>query len=107
MYTKNIKKSYEETTTKKYLSDEKPIINVSSIIENQYKWVEGKCTNEITGYKLYFSQEGVNPFAVKFEKKPQLPRFLSAVILQKLEAIEIRSKVYFRAESVEEKKDEN
>ena len=52
---------------------------------------------------MYFVQEGVNPFAVKFEKKPKLPTFLSEVTLDKLEAIEIRSKVYFRAENVKEK----
>ena len=66
--------------------------------------MEGKRTEEITGYKLFFAQEGVNPFAVKFVEKPKLPKFLSEVFLEKLEAIEIRSQVYFRAESVVEKK---
>lgn len=103
MYTKNIKNNYDEATTKKYLSEEKPIVNVSSEVEEQYRWVEGKCTDEILAYRIYFAQEGVNPFAVKFEKKPKLPLFLSEVTLEKLEAIEIRSKVYFRAENVKEK----
>ncbi len=151
MHRKNIKNIYDEMTVKKYLSDRKPFINVSSEIEVQYKWIEGKRTDEVTGYKLFFVQEGVNPFAVKFERrkpfinvsseievqykwiegkrtdevtgyklffvqegvnpfavkferKPELPKFLSEVTLEKLEAIEIRSKVYFRAESVVEKK---
>ena len=104
MHRKNIKNIYDEMTVKKYLSDGKPFINVSSEIEVQYKWIEGKRTDEDTGYKLFFVQEGVNPFAVKFERKPELPKFLSEVTLEKLEAIEIRSKVYFRAESVVEKK---
>ncbi|MFT8425150.1 MAG: hypothetical protein ABF682_02425 [Liquorilactobacillus sp.] len=56
--------------------------------------------DEIKGYKLYFSQEGVNPFAVKFEKMPSLPPFLSEVKLDNLEAIEIHSNVYFSAEGV-------
>ena len=100
MKTKNSVNQYNEVKVKQYLSDEKPVINVSSEIENQYNWIEGKRTNEIIGYKLYFSQEGVNPFAVKFEKKPTLPPFLSEVKLDKLEAIEIRSNVYFRSEGV-------
>ncbi|MFT8930228.1 MAG: hypothetical protein ABF969_12930 [Sporolactobacillus sp.] len=100
MKIKNSINSYNEATAQQYLSGEKPVINVSSEIEIQYKWIDGKRTDEITGYKLYFSQEGVNPFAVKFEKKPTLPPFLSEVKLDKLEAIEIRSNVYFRSEGV-------
>lgn len=102
MYTKNTQNCYDEATAKKYLSEDKPIINVSSEVEEQYKWVEGKCTDEISAYRMYFAQEGVNPFAVKFPKKPKLPSFLSEITLDKLEAIEIRSKVYFRAENVKE-----
>ena len=104
MYRKNEKNNYSETTVDKYLSDKTPIISVSAEIETQYKWSERKRTEEVTGYKLFFVQEGVNPFAVKFAEKPKLPKFLSEVLLEKLEAIEIRSKVYFRAESVVEKK---
>lgn len=103
MNTKSTKNGYDATIVKKYLSDEKPIINVSSEIETQYKWIEGKRTEEVVGYRIYFSQEGVNPFAVKFEQKPKLPRFLAEVTIEQLEAIEIRSKVYFRAESVQER----
>ncbi|EAD2625002.1 hypothetical protein G6R46_002845 [Listeria monocytogenes] len=100
MKTKNSQNAYNEETARQYISNDKPIINVSSEVEIQYKWIDGKRTDEITGYKLYFSQEGVNPFAVKFEKKPPLPPFLSEVKLDKLEAIEIRSNVYFRSEEV-------
>ena len=104
MNRKNIENYYEERIADKYLSKEKQIINVSSEIEIQYRWIDGKRTEEIAGYKLFFAQEGVNPFAVKFAEKPKLPKFLSEVFLEKLEAIEIRAKVYFRAESVVEKR---
>lgn len=100
MKIRNSANSYNEATAQQYLSGEKSVVNVSSEIEVQYNWIDGKRTDEITGYKLYFSQEGVNPFAVKFEKKPSLPPFLSEVKLDKLEAIEIRSNVYFRSEGV-------
>ncbi len=130
MHRKNVENCYEERIAEKYVTKKKPfinvsseieiqhnwvegkptkevvgyIINVSSEIEIQHNWVEGKPTKEVVGYKLFFAQEGVNPFAVKFAEKPELPKFLSEVTLEKLEAIEIRSKVYFRAESVVEKK---
>lgn len=97
MKTKNSQNSYSEATAKLYITTDKPVTNVSSEIEIQYNWVDGKRTDEITGYKLYFAQEGVNPFAVKFKNKPSLPPFLSEVKFDNLEAIEIRSNVYFRA----------
>lgn len=100
MKTKNAQNAYNEETAKRYISDVKSIISVSSEVETQYNWIEGKCTDEVTGYKLYFVQDGVNPFAVKFARKPSLPPFLSEVKLDKLEAIEIRSKVYLRAEGI-------
>ncbi|MFT8927807.1 MAG: hypothetical protein ABF969_00585 [Sporolactobacillus sp.] len=100
MKTKNSQNAYDEETALQYISHDKPIINVSSEVETQYNWVDGKRTDEITGYKLYFTQEGVNPFAVKFKKQPSLPPFLTEVKLDKLEAIEIRSNVYFRSEGV-------
>ncbi|WP_433956862.1 hypothetical protein [Cytobacillus horneckiae] len=100
MKTKNSQNAYNEETARQYISHDKPIINVSSEIETQYNWIDGKRTNEVTSYKLYFTQEGVNSFAVKFLKKPLLPPFLSEVKMDKLEAIEIRSNVYFRSEGV-------
>ncbi|MGG1638730.1 hypothetical protein [Paenibacillus sp. NRS-1760] len=100
MKTKNSQNAYNENTAKQYISDVKPIISVSSEVETQYNWIDGKRTDLVTGYKLFFIQEGVTPFAVKFEKKPSLPPFLSEIKLDKLEAIEIRSNVYFRAEGV-------
>ena len=41
-----------------------------------------------------------NPFTVKFEQKPELPPFLAIVEFEKLEGIEIRSNVYFKADSL-------
>lgn len=95
--------TYSEEITNRYLSKKKPIINISSELEVQYNWIDGKRMEEVTGYKLYFVQEGVNPFAVKFKNKPIVPAFLAEVEIGTLEAIEIRSHVYFRAESVQEK----
>ncbi|MDT2668629.1 hypothetical protein [Enterococcus dongliensis] len=100
MKTKNSKSSYSEATATLYINGKTPIFNVSSEIEKQYNWIDNKRTDEVVGYKAYFVQEGVNPFAVKFEQEPTLPPFLSEVKLDNLEAIEIRSNVYFRATGV-------
>jgi hypothetical protein len=100
MKTKSSQNSYNTATAGQYIQDSKPIIIVSSEVEIQYNWVDGKRTDEVTGYKLYFAQEGLNPFAVKFVTKPSLPPFLSEIKLDKLEAIEIRLNVYFRSEGV-------
>lgn len=101
MRLKNSLNSYNEITSQKYISGNAPIISISSEIEVQYNWIEKKRTDKITGYKLYFVQEGVSPFPVKFTKKPVLPPFLSEVKLDKLEAIEIRPNVYFRSIGIE------
>lgn len=96
----NTANSYSGATSALYIDENKSIINVSSEIEKQYNWIDGKRTDEVVGYRAYFVQEGVNPFVVKFEKEPTLPPFLSEVRLNNLEAIEIRSNVYFRATGV-------
>jgi hypothetical protein len=100
MKTKNSQNSYSDATAKLYIANNKPIHNVSSEVETQYNWVDGKRTDEVTGYRLYFAQEGVNPFAVKFASKPAELPFLAEVKFDSLEAIEIRSNVYFRADGV-------
>lgn len=51
-------------------------MNVASEVETQYNWVDNKRTDEVVGYKLYFVQEGVNPFAVKFFGETQASRLL-------------------------------
>lgn len=101
MKVKNVQGEYDNNTAKKYVAEDKPIYNISSEIETVYKWEEGKPTKEVESFKLYFAQEGTEPFKVKFDKRPKLPEFLAEVKFEKLEAIEIRSKVYFRAESVQ------
>lgn len=40
MKTKNSQNAYNGKTALQYISDDKPIINVSSEIETQYNWIE-------------------------------------------------------------------
>lgn len=101
MKTNNINKSsYSETTAQQYIKTDKPVQSVSSFIEVQYEYLNNQRTNNIKGYKLWFIQEGLNPFSIKFENKPDLPKFLSLVEFENLQGIEIRSNVYFKADSV-------
>lgn len=58
----NTANSYSGATSALYIDENKSIINVSSEIEKQYNWIDGKRTDEVVGYRAYFAQEGVNPF---------------------------------------------
>lgn len=101
-FTNNNK--YSEEIAHKYIKTDVPLHCTSSFIEIQYEYIDNKRTDKITGYKLWFAQEGLNPFSVKFEKEPILPHFLSLVELKELQGIEIRNNVYFKAETVKEVK---
>lgn len=89
---------YSEATARKFILPDKPTQCTTSFIETQYEYVDKQRTDTIKGYKLWFVQEGLNPFSVKFEKKPTLPPFLSIVEFDTLEGIEIRNNVYFKAD---------
>lgn len=90
--------NYSETTARKFIQETVPTHCVTSFIEPQYEYVEKQRTNTIKGYKLWFVQEGLNPFSVKFEKEPTLPPFLSTIEFDNLQGIEIRNNVYFKAD---------
>lgn len=89
--------SYSEGTAQKFIASDKPIHCVTSFIETQYEYVEKQRTDTVRGYKLWFVQEGLNPFSIKFETQPTLPPFLATITLDNLQGIEIRNNVYFKA----------
>lgn len=91
---------YSEATAQKFINSDIPVKCVTSFIETQYEYVEKQRTDNIKGYKLWFIQEGLNPFTIKFDKKPDLPPFLSIVEFENLQGIEIRSNVYFKADKL-------
>lgn len=91
---------YNSETARKFIVNNAPVQCTTSHIETQYKFVDKQRTDEITGYKLWFVQESLNPFVVKFDKQPELPPFLSIVEFENLQGIEIRSNVYFKADSL-------
>ena len=91
---------YNQETARKFIVNGVPVKCTTSHIETQYKYVDKQRTDEITGYKLWFVQEGLNPFTVKFDKQPELPTFLAIIEFENLQGIEIRSNVYFKADSL-------
>lgn len=94
------KNGYNERTALVYLDRKKPIYSLSTDLENTYKWVDGKPTKEISGYKLGFSQQGVEYFQVKFTEKPIIPEYMSVVQFEGLKAFETQYDVYFKADNV-------
>lgn len=95
-----ITNQYNPETARKFVINGVPVQCVTSFIETQYKYVDKQRTNEVTGYKLWFVQKGLNPFVVKFENKPELPPFMTLVEFENLQGIEIRANVYFRADGL-------
>ncbi|CCF24184.1 Putative uncharacterized protein [Leuconostoc citreum LBAE C10] len=95
---------YLESIALQYVATDKPVYSISSSVELKYKWENSKPTKEITGYQISFVQEGLPPFNVKFKSEPTLPKFLGKVSFDQLEALEVRSNVYFRANDLKEVK---
>ncbi|MFT8598981.1 MAG: hypothetical protein ABF709_02155 [Leuconostoc pseudomesenteroides] len=73
---------------------------LSSELESQYRYENDKRTDEVIGYKAWFTQESLDPFAVKFEHQIKLPKYMALIEFVNLQAIEIRYNVYFKAEGL-------
>lgn len=102
--TKHKKDGYSATTTTEYVIPTKPIHSLSTELEPQQLFEDGKPTGEIIAYKATFVQEGLEPFQVKFEDKVKLPEFLSLIEFENLQAVEVRYNVYFKADGIKEVK---
>ena len=74
-------------------------------LETQYEYENNARTNTISGYQAWIATASHNPFRVKFlpENKPDLTFFSigDEVSFEKLEAIQIKNNVYFRAKSIQ------
>lgn len=95
---------YSIDTANNYIDSKKPIYSLSTELEVQHKWQDNRPTDEVIGYKGWFSQKGLEPFQVKFEDQIKLPTYLSKVNFESLEACEVRNKVYFKAVALKEVK---
>lgn len=95
---------YSAQTVNNYLDLAKPIYSLSTELTPKYKWEDNRPTDQVTGYSAWFSQEGLDPFTIKFVDEVKLPKYLAKVDFEGLEACEVRNNVYFRAQSVKEAK---
>lgn len=93
---------YSNKTAQDYVDLQTPIYLLSNELETQKKFVDGKPTNEIIGYKAWFVQKGLDPFQVKFNDKIELPDFMALVQFDNLQACEVRYNVYFKADGIKE-----
>ncbi|MGO3096117.1 MAG: hypothetical protein ACTIIY_08380 [Lacticaseibacillus paracasei] len=99
------KSGYSPEVAEDYIDSKKPVIFLSSFVEKQFKYEDNHRTNEVSGYKYWFVQEGLNPFSVKFsEELNEGLNLLDEVFFVELEGIEIRGNVYFRAKDVKSTK---
>ena len=102
--TKHRKSGYSAQTAMNYIRANETIYSLSTELEPQQLFEDGKPTGEIGAYKATFVQEGVEPFQVKFEDKVKLPNFLSLIQFDNLQAVEVRYNVYFKADGIKEVK---
>ena len=104
MKTRNRKGGYSTITANEYIDNKQGIHCLSTELEPQQLFEDGKPTGEIIAYKATFIQEGLEPFQVKFEDKIKLPDFMSLIQFDNLQAVEVRYNVYFKADGIKEVK---
>lgn len=102
MKLRSSNRGYSSTLANQIIDPKKPIYNLSDELEVQNKFVDGKPTDEVASYRAYFSQEGLEPFAVKFMEEVELPAYLAPVSFDTLEACEVNKNIYFRATDINE-----
>ena len=100
--TKHKKGGYSATTAMEYVIPTKPIHSLSTELEPQQLFEDGKPTGEIIAYKATFVQEGLEPFQVKFEETIELPAFQSMIQFDTLQACEVKYNIYFKANGIKE-----
>ena len=104
MKTRNRKGGYSTITANEYIDNKQGIYCLSTELEPQQLFDDGKPTGEIIAYKATFIQKGLEPFQVKFEDKIKLPDFMSLIQFDNLQACEVGFNVYFKADNVKEVK---
>lgn len=96
---------YSLETTKKYIDPSKPFYILTNEFVKKFEYDEQKNrTGKITGYSVWFTQEDLPPFEVKFPEEFKLPKYLSIVEFDNLMAVEVSYNVYFKADSINEVK---
>lgn len=104
---RNKKSSYTEKLANEAINEDNVYI-VGLEIAVQKEYVNDRPTDNVTGYQVWCATDTNNPFKIKFavEDKPNLDGFQigDIVTFEKLEAIDIRGSIYFRAKSIKKGK---
>lgn len=82
------------------IDPDKPVYLLNSQLEKFYRYEDNKRTDQIDHYKAWFSVEGMPPFRVKFLTEITLPKYLSIIEFEGLEAVEVQYNIYFRAKNI-------
>ncbi|MGB3159695.1 MAG: hypothetical protein WBA84_00460 [Carnobacterium sp.] len=104
MKTRYKKGGYSSKVASEYIDNTQPIRSLSVELEKQFRFEDGKPTTDITGYKAWFSQEGLPPFTVKFTNEIKLPAYLTVVEFDNLQGCEVNYNVYFKSDRISEVK---
>ncbi|MGH2075163.1 hypothetical protein ACRCJS_05360 [Aerococcus urinaeequi] len=91
---------YSTQTAEKYIEYKKPLYSLSTDLEELVRFIDKKPTDEVIGYKAWFSQEGLPPFSIKFSKQINLPKYLEIVEIENLTACEVKYNVFFKADGL-------
>ncbi|WP_434716767.1 hypothetical protein [Lacticaseibacillus paracasei] len=95
------KAGYSKSVADDYIRQDLPVVFVTSLEETMYKYEDNHRTDQVTGHRYWFVQEGINPFQVKFpEKLSEGLNLFDELTFEELEGIEIRGNIYFRAQGV-------
>lgn len=100
----NRQSGYSAERAESIIRPMKSIQSLSTEPEIQQKFEDKKPTGEIISYKSWFSQEGLPPFEVKFEKPIELPPYGTLVKFVNLQATEYKNSIYFKADGIKEAK---
>lgn len=95
---------YSTDTAKSYVDAKQPIRLLSTQLEEQVLFENGKPTEDVAAYKAWFTQKGLPPFTVKFAEKIKLPAYMALVNFDNLQACEVNYNVYFKADGIKEVK---
>lgn len=95
---------YSVDTANRYIDTKQPIRILSTELEEQVLFENGKPTEDIAAYKAWFTQQDLPPFTVKFTEKVELPAYMALVNFDNLQACEVNYSVYFKADGIKEVK---
>ena len=100
----NKKGGYSTEIANSYIDAKQPIRLLSTELEEQVLFENGKPTEDVAAFRAWFTQQGLPPFTVKFTDKVKLPEYMALVKFDNLQACEVNYNVYFKANGFKEDK---